>query len=95
MVKPMKSFKEQVLQVVRKIKPGKVMTYKEVAHSAGNSKAARAVGSIMANNTDLTVPCHRVVKSDGTLGSYNGLRGKSKKDLLMQEGVELSQEKKS
>ena len=47
---------------------------------------ARAVGSLMAKNTDKNVPCHRVIRSDGSIGSYNGLKGKSKKQLLIDEG---------
>ena len=43
---------------------------------------ARAVGSLMAKNTDKNVPCHRVIRSDGSIGSYNGLCGESKEQLL-------------
>lgn len=83
----MKDFKQEVLRVVKGIKTGSVMTYKEVAKKAGNEKASRAVGTIMANNQDLEVPCHRVVRSDGSIGPYNGLRKKSKAVLLKEEGM--------
>lgn len=85
----MKDFKQKVMDVVRRIPKGSVMTYKEVAVSAGNEKAYRAVGTILSSNKDLTIPCHRVIKSDGSLGAYNGLRGKSKEVLLETEGVSL------
>ena len=87
----MKVFKEKVLEVVGKIKEGKVLTYKEVAGKAGNPGASRAVGTIMANNQDKNIPCHRVVKSDGSIGMYNGLRGKSKEDILKKEGVKFKE----
>jgi O-6-methylguanine DNA methyltransferase len=85
-----KSFKEKVLEVVSKIKDGEVLTYKEVASRAGNPKAFRAVGTIMGHNQDKSIPCHRVVKSDGSIGMYNGLRGKSKQAILEKEGVRFS-----
>ena len=82
----MKSFKEKVLEVVRGIPKGETMTYKEVAQAAGSPRACRAVGNIMSKNYDSSVPCHRVVKSDGTLGGYN--RGREeKKKLLKKEGA--------
>ena len=81
------SFQNNVLSVVRKIPKGKTMTYGEVAKQAGSPKAARAVGMIMSQNQDLSVPCHRVIRSDGKIGAYNGLRGKSKLILLKEEGV--------
>lgn len=83
----MNSFHDTVLNVVRSIKKGSVLSYGEVARRAGNPKASRAVGFYMAKNIDITVPCHRVVRSDGSIGEYNGLRGKSKKDLLLDEGI--------
>ncbi len=83
----MKSFEEKVLEVVAKISKGSVLTYKEVAARAGNAGASRAVGNIMAKNADKTVPCHRVVKSDGAIGMYNGLQGKSKEEILKKEGI--------
>ena len=63
------------------------MTYKEVATKAGNSKAARAVGAIMRTNYDDTIPCHRVVKSDGSFGSYNRGGTLRKSDILKAEGA--------
>ena len=83
----MKSFQEKVIEVVKKIPSGEVLSYGEVAKKAGNAKASRAVGSLMAKNADKTVPCHRVVKSDGSIGMYNGLQGKSKSEILKKEGV--------
>ncbi len=80
------SFKDKVLRVVFSIPLGKMMTYKEVATNAGSPMAYRAVGSIMANNWDLDIPCHRVIMSDGSLGNYN--RGiKNKVALLRKEGA--------
>ena len=79
------NFKERVLNVVRKIPKGKVLSYKQVAIVAGVANAARAVGNIMKNNTDKSVPCHRVILSDGKLGGYNGLQGE-KARLLKKEG---------
>lgn len=82
----MKTFKENVREVVKKIPKGKTMTYKEVATRAGNPKASRVVGSIMAKNVDKSIPCHRVIRSDGTIGEYNGLAGISKESILRKEG---------
>ncbi len=80
-------FKEKVLSIVKKIPKGMTMTYKGVATKAGSPGASRAVGTIMAANADKSVPCHRVIRSDGKIGEYNGLQGKSKKELLRKEGA--------
>lgn len=80
-------FKEKVLKIVKNISEGKTLSYKEVAKRAGSPGAYRAVGTILKNNTDVSVPCHRVIKSDGALGAYNRIRGKSKKELLKKEGA--------
>ncbi len=79
-------FREKVLSVVRTISKGSTLTYKEVARRAGNAHATRAVGSIMRTNFDPTVPCHRVIRSDGKLGGYNGGGIEKKKELLRKEG---------
>jgi len=84
----MSDFTEKVQDIVRRIPSGSVMTYGEVARRAGSPKAARAVGMIMKNNTDKSIPCHRVVRKDGTIGGYNGLRGEQTKEaLLRSEGA--------
>ncbi|MEN9390364.1 MAG: hypothetical protein RLZZ283_464 [Candidatus Parcubacteria bacterium] len=81
-------FREKVIAIVKKIPKGKTMTYKQVAGKAGHPGAARAVGAIVRVNKDKSMPCHRVIRSDGTLGGYNGLQGtKSKRALLIQEGA--------
>ena len=84
------NFTETVRNIVRKIPKGQVMTYKEVAMAAGNPKAARAVANIMAANYDLDVPCHRVIRTDGSLGGYNRGGIVKKRALLISEGVKLS-----
>lgn len=82
----MKFFVKSVYEVVKNIPKGKVMTYKEVAKKAGSIKASRAVGNILNKNFDLKIPCHRVVRSDGSIGGYNrGLSNKIK--ILRKEGV--------
>jgi O-6-methylguanine DNA methyltransferase len=66
-----KTFSDKVRDIVRKIPKSKTMTYKEVASKAGNAKAARAVGAVMRSNYDPSIPCHRVVASDGKMRGYN------------------------
>ncbi len=80
------TFTLSVLQVVREIPKGKVLTYQQVAKLAGSPRAYRAVGNIMRHNTDKMIPCHRVIKSDGSVGGYNGLQGE-KSALLKAEGA--------
>lgn len=75
----MSNFREKVLNIVKNIPKGKTLTYKEVAKLAKSPKAYRAVGSIMAANFNPDIPCHRVIKSDGSLGNYN--RGGTSKKL--------------
>lgn len=76
-------FSARVLKIVSGIPTGKTMTYKQVAALAGNSRASRAVGSILRFNFDKSIPCHRVIKSDGTLGGYN--RGAANKIKLLKK----------
>lgn len=83
----MKSFKDRVLDIVKNIPKGKTFSYKKVAVLAGSKNAYRAVGTILKNNDNISIPCHRVIKSNKTLGKYNGLRGKDKIVLLKEEGV--------
>ena len=81
----MKSFKEKVYSIAKKIPKGKVLTYKEVARRAENPRASRAVGNILHRNKDPKIPCHRVIRSDGKIGGYNHLLKKSKADILKEE----------
>jgi O-6-methylguanine DNA methyltransferase len=83
------SFTERVKAIVRKIPKGSVMTYAGVAKQAGSPGAARAVGSIMKANYDKTVPCHRVIRSDGVIGDYNRGGARAKRALLIKEGAIL------
>lgn len=79
---PLSAFRSRVLSVVAQIECGEVLTYKQVAERAGNPRAARAVGAVLRTNYDPNIPCHRVVKSDGSLGGYN--RGRAQKQRLLE-----------
>ena len=79
------TFAERVRRIVKRIPEGKTMSYGEVARKAGAPRAARAVGSVMSHNFDPTVPCHRVVRSDGGVGNYNRPPPMRKMELLMEE----------
>ncbi len=82
-----KTFSDKVRDIVRKIPKGKTMTYKQVAAKAGNANASRAVGAVMRGNFLADVPCHRVIMSDGSLGSYNRGGTEKKRALLKKEGA--------
>ena len=81
------TFADRVRDIVRRIPKGKSMTYKEVAARAGNAKAARAVGAIMRTNYDESIPCHRVIRSDGSVGEYNRGGSLRKSAILKMEGA--------
>lgn len=80
-------FSEKVYKIVAKIPKGSMMTYAGVAKAAGSPGASRAVGSLMAKNYDPKIPCHRVIRSDGTIGQYNRGGPKAKRALLKKEGA--------
>jgi len=86
----MKSFSDKVRDIVRKIPKGKTMTYKEVATKAGNPNAARAVGAVMRTNYDPSIPCHRVIASDGSMRGYNRGGVMRKQEILFEEGAKLA-----
>jgi O-6-methylguanine DNA methyltransferase len=87
-------FRERVHSVVRSIAKGSVMSYGEVALAAGSPGAARAVGTILRANFDPSIPCHRVIRANGTLGRYN--RGDERKAaILREEGYHNDYEKNS
>lgn len=83
----MELFAEKVLRVVKGIPRGETMTYAQVAQRAGSPRAFRAVGAVMKKNYNADVPCHRVIRSDGTLGEYNRGGTKAKARLLRMEGA--------
>lgn len=75
-----------MLSVVRRIPPGRVATYGDIAALAGRPRAWRAVGNIMRECHALDVPCHRVVAFGGHLGGYGG-NTTLKRELLRAEGL--------
>ncbi len=82
-------FQKRVLIETMKIPTGEVRTYKEIAKAVGNPGAYRAVGNTLRiNPLTITIPCHRVIRSDGDLGNYSAPGGKKKKEkLLRKEGA--------
>jgi methylated-DNA-[protein]-cysteine S-methyltransferase len=81
------SFSQAAWKSMRRIRPGKVLSYAELAKNSGSPKAVRAAGSACAKNAIvLVVPCHRIVKTGGALGNY--AYGVDKKEwLLGHEGL--------
>tara|TARA_Y100000590_G_C15371486_1_gene882747 strand:+ start:21 stop:329 length:309 start_codon:yes stop_codon:yes gene_type:complete len=84
-------FQLKVWKYLKSIPKGKVKTYKQVAIAIKRPKAARAVANACGKNPYAPIiPCHRVVRSDGSLGGYSGAGGiKTKKILLKKEGYLL------
>jgi methylated-DNA-[protein]-cysteine S-methyltransferase len=70
---------------------GRVTTYGAIAKAIGSPRAARAVGNALGANTNpIAVPCHRVVRADGSLGGYSGGEGSTTKTMLLaREGVRV------
>ncbi len=80
-----RGFRLAVLNHLGAIGYGNTESYAEVAFAAGSPRAVRAVGTACATNPlPIVVPCHRVVRSDGSLGAYLG-GAKAKQDLLTME----------
>jgi len=84
-------FQLKVWSYLTKIPRGTVKTYSEVARAIGKPLAVRAVANAIGKNPcPPKIPCHRVVRSDGSLGGYSGKGGiRSKKVLLKKEGITL------
>ena len=82
-------FQIKVWNELKNIPSGEVRTYKQVAESVGHPNSSRAVANACAKNPYAPIiPCHRVVKSDGSLGGYSGLGGvETKMRLLIEEGA--------
>lgn len=83
------TFAERVRNAVRQIPKGETRSYGEVARAIGHPGAARAVGTVMKNNFDPTVPCHRVIRADGRPGDYNR-GGEAAKLALLRQEIALS-----
>jgi O-6-methylguanine DNA methyltransferase len=82
-------FYRKVWKIVSKIPRGKVLTYGEVAKLAGKPGGSRAVGNALgANPFAPIVPCHRVIRKDGSMGGYSAKGGVKKKlQMLLKEGA--------
>lgn len=81
-------FQKKVYRAVLSIPLGEVRSYNWVAKRIGRSKAVRAVGTALRKNPfTIIIPCHRVVKSDGSLGGYS--RGVKKKKHLLELEKEI------
>jgi len=82
-------FEKLVWKQLLNIPSGKTMTYKQIAEAIGRPRSFRAVANACgANPLPITVPCHRAVRSDGTLGGYSGQGGvETKAKLLREEGA--------
>ncbi|EAG6731198.1 methylated-DNA--[protein]-cysteine S-methyltransferase [Listeria monocytogenes] len=85
-------FQQKVWQALSEIPYGVVVSYKDIAISAGSPKAVQAVGQAnRANPIPIIIPCHRCVKSNGELGGYNGTDVDKKQYLLaLEKGLSLS-----
>lgn len=82
-------FQQRVWAALRAIPPGSTTSYAEIARRIGAPKATRAVGgAIAANPVAVAVPCHRVLRSDGTLSGYHWGTGR-KRALLARENVRV------
>lgn len=83
------TFQLVVWKTCSKIPKGKVSTYAEIAKTIGKPYAARAVGNALNKNPYSSVPCHRVIKSDGSIGGYaHGTKKKLK--ILRKEGIKIN-----
>ena len=81
-------FQRRVLSIVRRIPPGRVATYGDIAELAGAPRAARAVGTVMRDCRDPGVPCHRVIAAGGALGGFGGSL-QVKRERLRVEGLDV------
>ena len=82
-------FQKKVWNYLKTIRKGTVKSYKQVAIAINRPKSVRAVANAVGKNPYAPkIPCHRVIRSDGSLGGYSGKGGlKTKKLLLKREGI--------
>ena len=82
-------FQKRVLEKVAKVKYGKYISYTDIAKSINNEKACRAVGNAVGKNPlPIIVPCHRIIRTDKTIGGYTG-GANIKIKLLEVENIKL------
>ncbi len=80
---------QDVYVLLSKIPSGKVSTYGDIARALGHPKAARAIGRTIANNPNpISIPCHRVVKSNGEIGGF-AYGEQMKREILEKEGIKF------
>ena len=84
-------FQQKVWAALRTIPPGEVRTYTDIAVQIGHPSSARAVANACGKNPYAPeVPCHRVIRSDGSIGGYSAEGGSEKKRaMLREEGVHI------
>ena len=84
-------FQVKVWKYLKTIKKGQTKSYLDIAKAIKKPKAVRAVANAIGKNPYAPkIPCHRVIRSDGSLGGYSGSGGvKNKKKLLKSEGILL------
>ena len=84
-------FQLKVWKYLKKIPKGQIRTYSDVAKSINKPKSVRAVANAIGKNPyPPKIPCHRVIRSDGSLGGYSGKGGiNTKRKLLKSEGILL------
>lgn len=75
-----KELSQKIFSYLKNLKKGETITYKFLAQKFKTSP--RAVGQILKSNKDKSVPCYKVIRSDGKIGCYNNLLGKDKKFLI-------------
>lgn len=87
------TYAEKILALTAQIPRGKITTYKELSIRAGSPRSYRACGNALNKNPHpITVPCHRVVKTNGELGGY-ALGASKKARLLRSEGINIKNNK--
>ncbi len=81
----MTAFQQEVLTALRSVKYGQTVSYGDIARLINNPKAARAIGTVMAQNPlPLIIPCHRVIKTDGSFGYFSAAGGVDTKKRMLE-----------
>lgn len=87
----MEAFTLKVIQTIKRIPPGKVMTYGQIAAQAGSPRAARQVARLLHSmSAKYDLPWHRVVNAGGTISIQNKEHQRMQREMLQSEGVEFT-----